>query len=112
MIFLNQGGTSFEAKPLPNEAQKSSIEDFSFNATTGTLAFVGNNNNNVAELGPSLANAGGLFNFYDSTIQNFASYQRFPLPLGTIAKKIVQLDNDDFVVITNNDNSYLLKKKE
>ena len=112
MIFLNQGGTSFEAKPLPNEAQKSSIEDFSFNATTGTLAFVGNNNNNVAELGPSLANAGGLFNFYDSTIQNFASYQRFPLPLGTIAKKIVQLDNEDFVVITNNDNSYLLKKKE
>ena len=112
MIFLNQGGTSFDAKPLPDPALKSSIEDFSFNALTGSLAFVGNNNNNVAELGPSLANAGGLFNYYDSTIQNFASYQRFPLPLNTIAKKIVQLDNDDFVVITNNDNSYLLKKKE
>lgn len=82
-----------------------------FECAKGTLAFVGNNNNNVAELGPSLANAGGLFNYFYSNIQNFASYHQFPLPLNTIAKKIVQLDNEDFVVITNNDNSYLLKKK-
>ncbi len=82
-----------------------------FECAKGTLAFVGNNNNNVAELGPSLANAGGLFNYFYSNIQNFASYHQFPLPLNAIAKKIVQLDNEDFVVITNNDNSYSLKKK-
>jgi len=112
MLFLQQESGSFEGKPLPTEAQLSSIEDFSFNPTTGTLAFVGNSTSYVAELGPSLSNPGGLFTQFESGAQNFKGYKRFPLPLNTVAKEIVQLDGGNFVVITNNNDSYLLKPNE
>ena len=91
------------------EAQKSSIEDFCYEATTGSLAFVGNSNSNVAELGPSLANPGGIFLEFAPKIDNFTKFQPFPLPLNSVAKKIIRLDDGNFVVITNNESSYFLK---
>ncbi len=109
MLFLNKEGISFEAHPLPAEAQKSSIEDFSYNATSGALSFVGNSNSNVAELGPSMGNPGGVFTQFAFDNQNFTAFQQFPLPLNTVAKKIITLDNGNFVVITHNDTSYMLK---
>lgn len=109
MLFLSKEGTSFEGYPLPVEAQKSSIEDFCYEATTGSLAFVGNSNSNVAELGPSLANPGGIFLEFAPKIDNFTKFQPFPLPLNSVAKKIIRLDDGNFVVITNNESSYFLK---
>ena len=109
MLFLSKEGTSFEGHPLPVEAQMSSIEDFSYEASTGSLAFVGNSSSNVAELGPSMANPGGIFLEFTPQMNNFTKFYPFPLPLNTVAKEIVKLDSGNFVVITNNENSYFLE---
>jgi len=106
LIFLNQGGTRFTTQALPPVAQQSAIESFSIDQATGDLAFVGNANSWVVELGNSLANSGGVLKAYEASTNRYARFDLFPLPLGTVAKHIERLPNGDYVVLVNNGNSY------
>ncbi len=106
LIFLNQQGTSFTSQALPPIAQQSSIESFSIDQSNGDIAFVGNSNSWVVELGNSLANSGGILKAYEATTNSYEGFESFPLPLGTVGKHIQRLHNGDYVIIVNNGNSY------
>ena len=105
MIYMNLG-TSFRAMPLPKEAQMSSIEDLLQVNSHGKnrLFFVGNYLDYTTELGQSAANSGGILS-YDSN-GNFEFLKNLPLPLGLNSRKIIDLDENKFLTISNNDEAY------
>jgi hypothetical protein len=106
MFYLNVG-SHFEGKPLPKEAQMSSIEDIVYNEDTHTLFFVGNFLDYTAELGESASNPGGVLKF--TTDGNFDFLQNLPLPTGLNSRRISNLGDTGLLIISNNDKAYLLK---
>ena len=111
MIFLNKEGKSFSSYPLPDIAQLSTIESININQLNGDIAFVGNSRSWVVELGSSLANSGGVLRGFNPKMTQYESYESFPLPIGTVGKHIQQLTNSDYVIITNDGDSYQISKK-
>ncbi len=109
MIYYNYDGV-YKGKPLPKEAQLSSIQDFYIdtNEENSYLMFIGNNYNNVTELGNSNFNSGGIFYSYDN--YNFGSFEYLPIPAHLNGREIISLGGNLFLAISNNDNSYLFYK--
>jgi hypothetical protein len=109
MIYYNYEGI-FKGKPLPKEAQLSSIQDFYIDTIQGKseLMFIGNNYNDVTELGNSNFNSGGIFNSYENN--NFNSFKYLPIPAHLNGRKIISLGGNLFLAVSNNDNSYLFYK--
>ena len=106
MLYLNFDA-KFEERPLPREAQMSSVEDIYIDQKDGTtkVFFVGNFLDYTNELGQSDANSGGFM-----TINNkgeWSSFKYLPLPTSLNARKITKLDKNHFLVIANNDKSYI-----
>ena len=102
MIYYNQG-KSFKAVSLPNQAQLSSIEDFT--VSNNNIYYVGNTNSFVTELGQNTANPGGIINY-----QNSLNNKAINLPKEFIGRKIINLDNHRFLTISNNNKSYIVKQ--
>lgn len=102
MIYYNQG-KSFKAVALPNQAQLSSIEDFT--VSNNNIYYVGNTNSFVTELGQNTANPGGIINY-----QNSLNNKAINLPKEFIGRKIINLDNHRFLTISNNNKSYIVKQ--
>ncbi len=109
MIYYNHEGI-FKGKPLPKEAQLSSIQDFYVDIIQEkpSLMFIGNNYNNVTELGNSNYNSGGVFNSYENDI--FSSFNYLPIPAHLNGRKLISLGENLFLAVSNNDNSYLFYK--
>ena len=107
MLFLNEDG-KYEGIPLPKEAQMSSIEDIhiDFTADQTKLIFVGNYLDYTNELGKSDANSGGILRY--SKEQQFSFEKYLPLPSGLNSRKIIKLDDNTYLVVSNNDKSYLI----
>jgi len=106
MIYLNVGSNTKEIA-LPKEAQMSSIEDVYIDQkdTKTELYFVGNFLGYTAELGQSNANSGGIL-----TINNKLEWQsskELPLPVNLNSRKIIKIDENRFLVVSNNDKSYI-----
>ena len=106
MIYLNIGSNIKEI-PLPKEAQMSSIEDIYIeqNDNITKIYFVGNFLDYSIELGESSANSGGVL-----TINNkleWKSFKNLPLRANLNARKILKIDDNRFLVISNNDKSYI-----
>ncbi|NHF60655.1 VCBS repeat-containing protein [Flavobacteriaceae bacterium TP-CH-4] len=104
MVYFNSG-TTFKGRALPRQAQMSTIEDFHINPGTKQVYFVGNYLDYVTELGPSSANSGGVLKFTEEGGFQFEAY--LPLPAGLNARSIVKMDNDQFLVVSSDNNSYL-----
>ncbi len=111
MVYLNSG-SGFKEIPLPKEAQMSSIEDvYVERDENGTqLLFVGNYLDYTTELGQSDANSGGILSFNDS--ENFISFRYLPLPKALNARRIIKLDDNSFLVVSNNEKSYVIEIPE
>ena len=114
MIYYNNDSI-FNGKPLPKEAQLSSIQDIHIDTIQGkpTMLFIGNNYNNVTELGNTNFNSGGAFLSYENN--NFQSFTYLPIPAHINGRKLISLGGNLFMAISNNDNSYLFyapRKKE
>ncbi|TFG76377.1 MAG: RNA-binding protein [Flavobacteriales bacterium] len=108
MAFFNQEG-NFKSVPLPKEAQMSSIADFEVigKGKGALILYVGNYLGYTAELGHSDANSGGMLRYEGKdVIRNDMS---LPLPKGLNARKITNLGGTLFLVVANNDKSYLIK---
>ena len=109
-LFINNG-EKFIGKPLPKEAQFSSIEDFFFlKDNIAKLLYVGNYHQYVTELGVSSANPGGILSDWDSSIENFNESKFLPLPMSINARKILPVGENNFFVLTNDDYIYILSK--
>ncbi len=104
MIYLNIGDKTKEM-PLPKEAQMSSIEDVLLDTVNNEsrLIFVGNYLDYPTELGESNGNSGGVISFSNKV----DSYKNLPLPRNLNARKIVKLSENEFLVVANNDKTYI-----
>ncbi len=109
MVYFNRDST-FAASPLPKKAQMSSIEDFAFEnvGQDPSLLFVGNFSGFVNELGANDANTGGMLTGLKNG--SFQEYGQFPLDKNLDARKIIPLEANKYLVISNNDKAYILQR--
>jgi len=108
MLYLNVGDQT-NAIALPKEAQMSTIEDVLLDSIANKLqlVFVGNYLDYTTELGESNANSGGILSFDNKGQLIFK--QRLPIPLNLNTRRIVKLSDNRFLVIANNDKSYIFE---
>ncbi len=110
ILFINDG-EKFIGKPLPKEAQFSSIEDFFFNkGDDSELFYVGNFHQYVTELGASSANPGGVLSDWGHEIENFNTSKFLPLPISLNARKILAVGENNFFILTNDDYIYVISR--
>jgi hypothetical protein len=111
-LFIKDGN-KFISRPLPKEAQFSSIEDFYFvNDSVPKIIYVGNYHEYVNELGMSTDNPGGILSGWNSNSKEFTNSELLPLPLSLNSRQIIRINNDNFLILTNNNYIYILSKKE
>ena len=110
MVYYNLE-TGFKGVPLPKEAQMSSIEDIHIaqNDRNSEIIFVGNYLDYVTELGQSDAKSGGILTV--DTAGNLVYLKDLPLPTNLNARKITPLKEDNFLVVSSNDKSYVIAIK-
>lgn len=108
-VILFNSGTEFKTAPLLNTAQVSTIEDIHIekNGESTEIIFVGNFLGFTTELGESASNSGGVITLNNSGEQ--ISYAQLPIPTHINCRKIEKLNENQFLVIANNDKSYIFK---
>lgn len=108
MIYLNVG-SNIEEIQLPKEAQTSSIEDIYIEKKENItkIYFVGNFLDYTTELGQSSSNSGGVLTINDKL--EWESFDKLPLPVNLNARKIIKIDENSFLVVANNDKSYIIE---
>ncbi|MFP4845130.1 VCBS repeat-containing protein [Winogradskyella sp. PE311] len=104
MAYINKGD-QFIPNELPKEAQLSTIEDFLID--DNQILFTGNYDGFITELGQSSSNSGGLINISD---QESMSYQPLNLPRYINGRKLVKINENEYLIITNGGKSYLLNR--
>ena len=111
MVYL-QKDNKFEGHPLPPKAQLSSIQDFYLDQSPATprLFYVGNYDQYITDLGNSSSNTGGVLSQWNSDKNTFEEDVFLPLPIGINAKRILKLDQETKLIMSNNDYVYLLSK--
>jgi len=88
----------------------SSIEDFVvIEDSLPKIFYVGGSNNNVNELGNSLANPGGVLLNFDSSSNSFKKSKKLLLPQSLNPRKILRMDNNFFIF---NNRGYIFKINE
>ena len=107
MVFIQNKENKFLSSPLPKELQLSTIEEFYVDEDK--IYYVGNFTGYVTELGPSYSNSGGVLIGFDGN--TYSSHRSLMLPINFEGRHIDKVNNDTFIVIGNNNNSYLLKSK-
>ncbi|MCI5080286.1 MAG: VCBS repeat-containing protein [Saprospiraceae bacterium] len=107
MVYLSVNGT-YEAYPLPAQAQWSTIQGFEM-SKAGELLFVGNHDGYLTELGKSMANSGGKFARFNSATNTFEGYEALPLPRKLNTRDITAIGEGRYLVVCNNDAQYILK---
>ena len=108
MVYL-QKENKFEGHPLPAKAQLSSIQDFYLDQSPATprLFYVGNYDQYITDLGNSSSNTGGVLSQWNSDKNTFEEDVFLPLPIGINAKRILKLDQETKLIMSNNDYVYL-----
>lgn len=104
MAYLNIASNTVEV-PLPVEAQMSSIEDFEV-GENGNILYVGNYLDYTNELGQSNSNSGG--SLLINTNGTIKAGKTLSLPRALNSRRIVSLRNNRFLVLANNDRSYIV----
>jgi hypothetical protein len=109
MVLFNSG-TQFKAVPVRNEAQMSTIEDIYIDEKENStdVLFVGNYLGFTTELGESASNSSGMITFNNKGEQ--ISYTQLPIPTNLNCRKIEKLAENKFLVVANNDKSYIFEK--
>lgn len=102
MVYYNRG-SNFESKPLPIDAQWSSIEDIIVDGSH--LLYTGNYFGYVTELGENSSNVGGVISIND---EHFLHEKKFELPMNFSGRKLIKISDNRCILIANNDHSYLI----
>jgi len=104
MAYLNLGPET-KAIPLPKEAQMSTIEDFEI-TEDNIIVFIGNFLDYATELGQSSGNSGGRLSFGKKNNLKILGSLSLPHTLNT--RKIIELSSGKFLVVSNNDKSFII----
>ena len=109
MVYLNNGN-SFTGKPLPMEAQLSTIQDFYVEENDGNphIIFVGNYNGYVNELGNTMANSGGILSSFKNGKISKSKTNLIFLNI-SMQEKICKIAENKYIIITNNDKTYIIE---
>lgn len=99
MAYLNKNNT-FQAAPLPIEAQMSSIEDFHYNKKNKKLYYIGNYKGYVTELGESTANPGGVLSLFEQS--EFKEHRELPIAPFKEGRALVSLNEKSLLILYNN----------
>ena len=102
----------YSAQKLPQEAQYSNIRDFFWDKDQQQLFYVGNAQEFVTEIGNATANPGGIIQFDPSGEKFMQHHAYLPLPVRFNMRRIKPLDENSFLLLTNNDYVYLLNKHQ
>ena len=105
MAYINNGNT-FNGNALPKEAQLSSIEDFYIEKNK--ILYIGNYNSFVTELGENNSNPGGVITYKNNKFNN---EKTLLLPKNISARHIVKTNNNSFLILSNNNKSYIVNTK-
>ena len=106
MIYINNGA-NFRPQALPNQAQMSTVEDIFIE--NNQLAFTGNYYGFVTELGESSSNSGSIITLSkDGSINKVESLN---LPKDFSGRKIIKLNEDNYLILSNNGKSYIVNSK-
>ena len=101
-LFINSKD-GFKSIPLPEEAQYSSIEDFSINNNDSLeVIYVGNTRYFVNELGSPNSHPGGKLYEYDTVSNKFQKSEFLKLPVGINARRILEFEKGKTYIYTNN----------
>jgi len=106
MLYVNSAN-GFLPISLPKEAQLSTIEDI--HVTGNDIFYTGNYDGFVTELGNSMSNSGGVLHFSETGITSKKSLQ---LPKDFLGRKIMKLNEQEYLVLSNNGKSYILNIKK
>ncbi|WP_299119980.1 VCBS repeat-containing protein [uncultured Winogradskyella sp.] len=104
MIYKNNGET-FTPQPLPKRAQLSTIEDILVDGNK--IFFTGNHKGFVTELGEASSNSGGIVEISENELLNYSSLK---LPKDISGRKIVKVNENKYLIITNNGKSYMINR--
>lgn len=104
MLYVSNG-SKFVPSPLPKQAQLSTIEDLFVD--NGNLVYTGNYFGFVTELGESSSNPGGVLSDFDG--RTYKESCPLTLPKDFSGRKIVKLQDNSFLMISNNGKSYIVK---
>tara|TARA_R110002050_G_scaffold204522_2_gene340050 strand:- start:43329 stop:46580 length:3252 start_codon:yes stop_codon:yes gene_type:complete len=106
MVYLNNG-KQFTKKPLPNQAQLSTIEDILIE--NNQILFIGNYYGFITELGESSSNSGGVITLSENG--GFSKVNTLNLPKNFNGRRIIKLKENTFLILSNNGKSYLINSK-
>ena len=106
MIYINNGN-NFTVQALPNQAQMSTVEDIF--VENNQLVFTGNYYGFVTELGESSSNSGSIITLsHDGSVNKVESLN---LPKDFSGRKIIKLNEDNYLILSNNGKSYIVNSK-
>ncbi len=106
MLFLSDG-EKYMGVPLPDEAQWSSIQDFTV-TDLNEILFVGNHHEYLTEFGKSMGNSGGKIAGFDPEKNIFGKYTSLGLPAGINSRSIIPLEFGGYYIVVNNEKGYIL----
>jgi len=107
MLYLNNGN-SFTSQALPKESQLSTIEDIFVDE--GEVIYTGNYYGFITELGESSSNPGGILSSFNN--KTFGQSNILNLPKDFSGRRIVKLNENTFLVVSNNGKSYIINPKK
>ena len=107
MLFLSNG-EKYESIPLPDQAQWSSIQDFTV-TDIGEILFVGNHHEYLTEFGKSTGNSGGKIASFNPEKNTFGKYTPLGLPAGINTRRIIPLEFGGYFVAENYGKGFILK---
>ncbi|WP_041632774.1 VCBS repeat-containing protein [Maribacter sp. HTCC2170] len=106
MIYMNSG-ESLKGHPLPKMAQSSTINDI-VNSKNGVL-YLGNYFGFVTEIGNNNGNPGGILSNFNGT--SFNTNKELDLPKSFEFRKIIKINDDQFIAISNNNTAIKINLK-
>ena len=109
VILLSENG-KYSIKPLELNLQMSDINDILVEGKN--IIYIGNRKNYVAELGPGLANSGGVLSDFDTKTQRFARFTKLPVSNALNTRRIMKLDNERYIVVSNESRTYVFSLKK
>jgi hypothetical protein len=107
IVFLWNNG-KYEAYPMDKNEQMSDINDFEV-TSDGSIIYVGNQSNYVAELGENISNSGRLLSNFDKNKKRFLRSQKLAIPTYVNARKIKGA-KDKYIIASNNGYVYIFEK--
>ncbi len=109
LVFI-QDEQGFNAIPLPNETQLSSVEDFFWDEKTKKLFYVGNYSYNITQLGSNNSNSGGVLSDWNPDSNTFENHDFMEISSRIEARAIEKLNEEIMLIGAINDFIYLIEK--